>query len=57
MLRNKAGKTLSETISGFTNANVENLFQMLGQVEYIIRFPYSNCWDIYFYIPMSIILP
>lgn len=36
MLRNNAGKTLSEAISGFTKANAENLFQMLGQVEYII---------------------
>lgn len=43
MLRNKAEKTLSKSISGFTNTNVENLFQMLGQVEYIIRFPYPNC--------------
>ena len=54
MLRNKDGKTLSEPISNFTNANVENLFQMLGQVEYIIRFPYPNCWDVYFWIPVSI---
>ena len=56
MLRNKTGKTLSEPITGFTNANVENLFQMLGQVECITKIPYPNCLDIYFCIPVSIIL-